>query len=107
MSMNAIESASSWHIETSAAPWIKLQNVQWSRSWAIGRLPAGTLAWAVPRSDGFSGTVGWPKLLQMRAWSAQFALPVHALLPLGFAVLAPLILVSVVMPLSRLRGRGI
>src|SRR5689334_17260373 len=28
MSMNAMASESSWHTETSAAPWIKLQKVQ-------------------------------------------------------------------------------
>ncbi len=43
----------------------------------------------------------------MRLWPAQLALPVHAWLPLGLAALAPLLLVAVIVPLSRRRGRGI
>lgn len=43
----------------------------------------------------------------MRLWTAQFALPVYAWLPLGLATLAPLILIAIVIPLSRRRGRGI
>jgi diguanylate cyclase (GGDEF)-like protein/PAS domain S-box-containing protein len=43
----------------------------------------------------------------MRLWSAQLALPVHAWLPLGLAALAPLVLVAVIVPVSRRRGRGI
>ncbi|MGH7617974.1 MAG: diguanylate cyclase domain-containing protein [Gemmatimonadaceae bacterium] len=43
----------------------------------------------------------------MRLWSAELALPVHAWLPLGLAALAPLVLVAVIVPVSRRRGRGI
>jgi diguanylate cyclase (GGDEF)-like protein/PAS domain S-box-containing protein len=43
----------------------------------------------------------------MRVWPPELALPVHPWLPLGLAALAPLVLVTVVLPLSRRRGRGI
>jgi diguanylate cyclase (GGDEF)-like protein/PAS domain S-box-containing protein len=42
----------------------------------------------------------------MNLWLAQLALPVHALLPLGLSALAPLLLIAVVAPVSRWRGRG-
>src|ERR1044071_1041651 len=43
----------------------------------------------------------------MNLWSAQFALPVYAWAPLGLAALAPLLLLALILPLSRRRGRGI
>lgn len=55
----------------------------------------------------FSRTLGLPKLVSMRSWPAELALPVHAWLPLGLAALAPLVLVAVIAPILRYRGRGI
>jgi diguanylate cyclase (GGDEF)-like protein/PAS domain S-box-containing protein len=43
----------------------------------------------------------------MGLWPARLAFAVHAWLPLGLAALAPLVLVTVVIPMSRRRGRGI
>src|SRR4051812_44576887 len=43
----------------------------------------------------------------MNPWSAQFALPVYSWVPLGLAALVPLLLLALILPLSRRRGRGI
>ena len=43
----------------------------------------------------------------MNLWLMHLALPVQAWLPLGLAILAPLVVVAVVLPLSRRRSRGI
>jgi diguanylate cyclase (GGDEF)-like protein len=43
----------------------------------------------------------------MNLWLMHLALPVQAWLPLGLALLAPLLVVAVALPLSRRRSRGI
>src|SRR5581483_6337701 len=110
MSMNAMASESSWHTDTSAAPWIRLQKVQWldSRVIAWPPRPQETHGRCHARhsqdaASGFSRNGRQSKLISMSLWSAQLGLPVHAWLPLGLAALAPLLLVAVIVPISRRR----
>src|SRR5512133_3540867 len=48
-----------------------------------------------------------PKLYAMNLWWLRLTLPSQTWLPLGLAALAPLVLIAVLVPLSRKRGRGI
>src|ERR1043166_9169427 len=59
MSMNAIASASSWQMETSAAPWIRLQKVQSGacRCWAVIGTSGGAPTIEQNRCHGPSGAL--------------------------------------------------
>jgi PAS domain S-box-containing protein len=48
-----------------------------------------------------------PKLEVMNLWSLPSSLPSQTWVPLGLSALAPLVLMAVLLPLSRRRGRGI